>query len=102
MPTLPPIPIGEPIALLPTTFRSGTFNTDLLKMTHWEPLIALTWDETVCGLSEMAYNSRELFEENADQLKKIVETDPSVYGSLQLTRVVVVPERQALETRCRA
>ena len=27
MPTFPPIPIGEPIVLLSTTFRSGTFNT---------------------------------------------------------------------------
>ena len=71
-------------------------------MTHWEPLIVLTWDETVCGLWEMAYKSRKLYKENADQWKNIVEADPSVHGSLQLKRVAVVLERQALEKRCRA
>ena len=50
----------------------------------------------------MAYNSRKLVEENADQWKKIVEADPSVHGSLQLKRVAVVLGRQALEKRCRA
>ena len=102
MPTLPPTPIVEPSALLPTTFRSDNFSTDLSQMTHWEPLIVFTWDGTVCGLSEMAYNSRKLFEENADQWNTIVEADPSVHESLQLKRVAVVLERQALEQRCRA
>ena len=99
--TLPPL-TGEPIHLLPTTAWSGKFNGELSEMSHWEPLVVLTWNDTDYDPWEKFYNSRKLFEEASDQWKNLMRADESVYGSSTLKQTAVRQERSAMIVRCRA
>ena len=71
-------------------------------MSHWEPLVDLTWNDTEHDPWETFYNSRKLFEEASNQWRNLVAADESVYGSSMLKQTAIRQERSAMIVRCRA